>query len=150
MAPPPLQRQLSAFIDRAREAADPTSSVLGETLDEWRGRQAAWDGRAAEARVQWGIFPEVEEEEVWSEPEMEVEPLLYDQTFFKLREVTPLSRLKQAFCQRKGVEAASVHFVFGGVAIEDERIRDRASTAIFGVRISERREGRGSVATQGF
>ena len=51
---------------------------------------------------------------------MEQEPLLYDQTFFKLREVTPLSRLKQAFCQRKQVLTHQVDFLFAGMPIEDD------------------------------
>jgi hypothetical protein len=112
---PPLQRQLSAYIDRTREALAGTF-IGGESIEDWRARQAAWDERCHEARAQWGTWPEAEEEEEEAEPE----PMIYDQTFFKLREVTPLARLKQAFCQRKAVLPHQVDFLFGGAPILDD------------------------------
>ena len=120
MAPPALSRQLSAFVDRVREGFGNSTPVGGETLEEWHGRQRAWDARAEEARAQWGVWPETEEDEDEDQWMEEQEPLLYDQTFFKLREVTPLTRLKAAFCQRKQVYAGQVDFLFAGVAIEDD------------------------------
>jgi hypothetical protein len=119
MAPPCVSRQLSSFIDRMRESSGP-GEVCGETLEDWHQRQAAWDARQAEARAQWGVWPEQEddEEEEWESQDQE--PLVYDQTFFKLREVTPLARLKQAFCVRKGVTPDQVDFIFGGSCIEDD------------------------------
>lgn len=120
MAPPCISRQLSSFIDRMRENSGP-GEFCGETLDDWHARQAAWDARQAEARAQWGVWPEAEEEEEEEEWEIqEQEARFYDQTFFKLREVTPLARLKAAFCQRKGVNLNQVDFLFGGACIEDD------------------------------
>lgn len=119
MAPPCVSRQLSSFIDRMRESSG-SGEVCGETLEDWHQRQSAWDDRQAEARAQWGVWPdaEAEEEEEWESQDQET--LLYDQTFFRLREVTPLVRLTQAFCQRKDVTTDQVDFLFGGSCIEDD------------------------------
>ena len=117
-SPPPLQRQLSAYIDRVREAHG--GLIAGEGIDEWRSRQSAWDERAAEARAQWGAWPEADADEEDEEIEIEAEPTFYDQTFFKLREVTPLARLIQAFCHRKSVLTTQVVFRFGGLVIGEE------------------------------
>ena len=93
-----------------------TALLGGESQEEYRARQTAWDERAAQAREQWGIWPEDEEEEDY----VDAEELLYDQTFFKLRTVTPLARLMAAFCQRKEVARSDVDFVFGGQCIDDD------------------------------
>ena len=48
--------------------------------------------------------------------------------FFKIRKTTPLRRLMEAYCQRQGLDAKGVRFLYDG-----ERLKDDATPKTLGM-----------------
>lgn len=150
-APPLLQVQMSATIDRMREAC--SGDVLDESLREWRERQARWDEAAAEAREGWAReapLPESPPREAVHDDADEaarayragiaagarslslsvrLEPT-GDQVFFRCLRTTELGKVADTFCRHRGYRREMLEFTY----VRGRALRSRVAEDVHVVR----------------
>ena len=144
--PPLLQVQISAAIDRMREACPGT--VLDESLGEWHERQARWDADAAEARALWrrgaagARMPDPESED--ENPHIEAQrrhnaafgrdalSLRVESTsgadaiVFHCHRLTELGHLKGHYCDLTRYRRHELEFVYYRQRVLRSRVAERA------------------------